>query len=97
MREEDLLGDRIYLNQLYDLYGALLTEKQRNAYEHHEFSDLSITETAERLDTTRQAAFDLISRAKSRLEELEALLKLHERIKNLEKRIEDLEERCQDK
>ncbi|MDD2206748.1 MAG: sigma factor-like helix-turn-helix DNA-binding protein [Aminobacterium sp.] len=91
MNEENLLKERLYLNELYDLYGPLLTEKQRNAYEYHEFSDLSISEIAERLNTSRQAVFDLITRAKSRLEELEELLKLHARITNLEKQIENLE------
>ena len=97
MDEEDLLERRVYLNKLYDLYSPLLTEKQREAYEYHEFSDLSVSEMAERLEPSRQAAFDLLSRARSRLSELEGLLGICSRIEELEKRIQRLEERCWDK
>ena len=73
-REDLLFSRRIYANQLYDLYAPLLTEKQREAWELHEFSDLSLAEAAERIGTSRQAVFDLISRSRDRLVELEELL-----------------------
>ena len=69
-----LFSKRIYVDQLYDLYSPLLTEKQREAWELHKFSDLSLAETAEKMGTSRQAVFDLISRSRDRLEELEGLL-----------------------
>ena len=75
MAKADLLfSKKIYVDQLYDLYSPLLTEKQREAWELHKFSDLSLAETAERMGTSRQAVFDLISRGRDRLEELEGLL-----------------------
>ncbi len=73
-REDLLFSRRMHVNRLYDLYSPLLTEKQREAWELHEFSDLSLAETAERIGTSRQAVFDLISRSRDRLEELEGLL-----------------------
>jgi hypothetical protein len=73
-KEEDLLARRIHVHDLYDLYAPLLTEKQREAWELHEFSDLSLAEAAEKLGISRQAVSDLVSRSRERLEELEDLL-----------------------
>lgn len=73
-KDDFILSRRLFLNQLYDLYGPLLTEKQRNAWELHEFSDLSLAETAEKLGASRQAVHDLVSRSRERLESLEESL-----------------------
>jgi len=89
-KEELILSRRLFVNQLYDLYGPLLTEKQREAWELHEFSDLSLSETAEKLGASRQAVHDLISRSRERLEELEALLGFHRREEGFEEEIRSL-------
>lgn len=91
MAKEDLiLSRRLFVNQLYDLYSPLLTEKQREAWELHEFSDLSLSETAEKLGASRQAVHDLISRSREKLEELETLLGFHRREEGLEEEIRSL-------
>lgn len=86
-KEEMILSRRLYINQLFDLYAPLLTEKQREAWEFHEFSDLSLSETAEKVGVSRQAVYDLISRSRDRLEELERLLGFHHRKEVLENEI----------
>ena len=37
---------RIYLNELYDYYGALLTEKQQKYFEDYYFDNYSLSEIA---------------------------------------------------
>ena len=85
--EEKALSRRLYINELYDLYGPLLTEKQKEAWELHEFSDFSLSEIAEKLGASRQAVHDLISRSRDRLEELEALLGFQGKEETLENEI----------
>ncbi|MGI6784956.1 MAG: sigma factor-like helix-turn-helix DNA-binding protein [Aminivibrio sp.] len=89
-RDEFMLSRRLFINQLYDIYGPLLTEKQREAWELHEFSDLSLSEMAEKLGASRQAVHDLITRSRDRLEELESLLGFHRREALLEEEIRSL-------
>ena len=56
---------------LFDYYGDLLTEKQRECYDLHYNSDLSLQEIAETCGTSRQAVWDLIRRGEQSLREIE--------------------------
>lgn len=47
----------VYYNNLYDLYGELLTEKQRAYFEDYYFHNLSFTEMAENYEVSRNAVF----------------------------------------
>lgn len=49
-------------NLLYDFYGELLTEHQRNVYEDVIFNDMSLAEIAEEHGISRQGVHDLIKR-----------------------------------
>jgi predicted DNA-binding protein YlxM (UPF0122 family) len=57
---------------LFDFYGDLLTEKQREYYDLHHNEDLSLAEIAEQAGITRQGVHDIITRAESTLMETEA-------------------------
>lgn len=70
------MEDFEYKALLFDFYGALLTEKQKNTYEDHVCNDLSLTEIAQNQNISRQAAHDMIKKASIILEEYEAKLKL---------------------
>lgn len=70
--------------EYYDMYGSLLTEKQREAMEMYYYSDLSLTEIAEETGVTRQAAFNTIKNSEARLYELESSMKLIEKRKRVE-------------
>ena len=96
VRLEEKLGRKVYSHDLYDLYSPLLTDKQREAWELHEFEDLSLAEVAERLGISRQGVSDLIGRSRERLEELEALLGFHAREASLEAEIGSLRRRLDD-
>ena len=41
------MEDRIYLTMLYDIYGDLLTEKERKYFEAYYFDNLSLGEISE--------------------------------------------------
>ena len=60
---------------LYDFYGELLNEHQRQIYEDFVFNDLSLGEIAAEEGISRQGVSDLIRRCTKKLEEYE--LKLH--------------------
>ena len=59
---------------LLDYYGALLTEKQRRCLGFYYNEDLSLSEIAEIIGGTRQAAQELIRRAEGRLNQMEQQL-----------------------
>ena len=69
--------ERLYeLARLYDLYGGLLREKQRECLRLHIAEDFSLAEIGEELGITRQAAHDNIRRAERALTEMEETLGL---------------------
>ena len=90
------LERRVYVNVLYDLYGPLLTERQRKVYEMRYFSDLSLGEIAETLEITRQAVHILVNRTVERLLRFEQELGVAARVERLEDRIKELELRVSD-
>jgi predicted DNA-binding protein YlxM (UPF0122 family) len=91
MKRTNSLEERIRLNRLYDLYGALLTERQRQAYEMHEWEDWSLQEISEHLHVSRQGVHDLLSRAKEKLSSFEDLLGMDAKRLGQEHFLEELE------
>ena len=71
---EDLLKSRVDWNVLFDLYGGLLTEKQRKAIELYDMADWSLSEVADVLQISRQGVFELLQRARKRLMEIEEVV-----------------------
>lgn len=69
----------VYFNELYDLYGELLTDKQKNYFEDYYFNDLSFSEMAENYGVSRNAIFKQIHIVTDKLEEYEAVLKIYEK------------------
>lgn len=70
-----MLEDVIRKGRLLDLYGPLLTEKQRRCMEMYFDLDLSLSEIGEELHISRQGAYDMLHRASKALEGYEE--KLH--------------------
>ena len=68
------MEDAIRVNMLYDVYGVLLTEKQRTVMESYYWEDLSLTEIAEISQTSKQAISEQIRRSVHKLEEWEQVL-----------------------
>lgn len=69
----------IYYNNLYDYYGSLLTDKQREYFEDYYFNDLSLAEIAEKLNVSRNAAHGQIKNVIEKLDYYEESLKLYEK------------------
>ena len=69
----------LYLSTLFDLYGALLTEKQQECLRLHLFEDFSLAEIGESLGISRQAVYDNIHRAQKAMEGYEEKLELARR------------------
>lgn len=84
---------------LYDFYGELLTEHQRQVYEEVVFHDLSLAEVAEDLGISRQGVHDLVRRCDKTLAGYEEKLHLVEHFlhaRELIQRIADLADHYQD-
>lgn len=57
---------------LIDIYGAFLSDKQREIMSHYYNDDLSLSEIAENEGTTRQAVSDIIRRGEAQLKKYES-------------------------
>jgi len=68
---------------LYDFYGELLTEHQRNIYESAVYDDLSLNEIALENGISRQGVHDLIKRCTSTMEGYEDKLHMVKRFKQI--------------
>ena len=64
---------------LYDFYGELLTEHQREVYEDVVLGDLGYSEAAQEYGVSRQGVHDLIKRVDRQLKDYEKKLGLVER------------------
>lgn len=80
------------VNLLMDMYGQLLTEKQRNYLTLYYDEDLSLSEIAEELNVSRNAVYDNLKRAIALLEDYESKLKLLDKHEKRKKLIEEMEE-----
>lgn len=65
-----------YLAELFNIYGALLTDNQREIMRLSYDCDLSLGEIAEEKSISRQSANDALAKAKQQLEAYEDKLKL---------------------
>ena len=65
-----------YRSMLYDFYGELLTQHQKNIYEDAVFNDLSLGEIADEQGISRQGVHDLIKRCDKILNDYEDKLHL---------------------
>ena len=72
----DSMEQFLYLSELFDLYGALLTERQQRCLELHLYEDFSLSEIGEELGISRQAVYDNIHRAEAAMKSYEAKLGL---------------------
>ena len=63
--------DGLELILLYDYYGNLLTERQRECFELRYYQDLSLGEIGEELGISRQGVYDNLSRTEALLRNME--------------------------
>lgn len=77
---------------LYDFYGELLTEHQRNIYEGVVFNDMSFSEIAEEQGISRQGVHDLVKRCNKILAGYEEKLKLVQKFNQTKQMVEEIKE-----
>ena len=69
----------IYLNNLYDLYGELLTDKQRDYFEDYYQNNLTLSEIASNNGVSRNAIHKQVKETVKYLKNYEEKLKLCEK------------------
>jgi predicted DNA-binding protein YlxM (UPF0122 family) len=77
---------------LYDFYGELLTDHQKEVYEQFVLEDLSLSEIAESAGISRQGVHDLVKRCNKLLEGYEAKLHLVEKFLSVKQKVQELNE-----
>lgn len=76
---------------LFDFYGELLTDKQREYFDLRYNDDLSLGEIAEQCGISRQGVWDIIRRAETAMTEIEEKTGLIKRFLERNAQIDELE------
>lgn len=79
------MDERNNLIILYDYYGGLLSDKQKEYFEQYYFENLSLSEMAENLNISRNAIHKVLKNITTKLYKYEEILKLKEKNQKLEK------------
>lgn len=88
----DSLDNPEYSSLLYDFYGGLLRDNQREIMDLYHEDDMSLAEIAEELDQTRQGVHYTLKKAETKLASYEKELGLIAKYRKSEKRIAEAEE-----
>ena len=83
--------------RLYDYYGALLTEHQRQIYEAVVYEDMALAEIAQEYDISRQGVHDLIHRCDKQLARYEDKLNLIDRDEKIHEKLNKIRDITADK
>lgn len=83
----------VQMTLLFDFYGELLTERQREFYDLYYNEDFSLAEIAENAGITRQGVRDVLVRSEATLREIEEKTGLMARFLEVRRGLERLEER----
>lgn len=75
---------------LLDIYGEMLTQKQRDFLEYYYNDDLSLSEIAENEGITRQGVRDSIKRAEAQLYSMEKKLGHCRRFNEMKKNVDEI-------
>ena len=78
-------------SMLFDFYGELLTDKQREYFDLRYNEDLSLGEIAEQCGISRQGVWDIIRRAETTMTEIEEKTGLIKRFLERNAQIDELE------
>lgn len=88
-----MTDDTVFRTMLFDFYGDLLTDKQREYFDLHYNEDLSLSEIAESSGISRQGVWDIIRRAEASMRDTEAKTGLVERFSRQREQLADIESR----
>ena len=71
------MDELVYYNELFDYYGELLTEKQKEYFKFYYFDNLSLSEIAEENNVSRNAVSKTLKEVKEKLDYYENILNLY--------------------
>ena len=91
------MEETLYIINLYDYYGDLLTDKQKEYFEEYYHNNLTLSEIAENNGISRNAIHKQIKATTLKLKNYESKLHLLEKRKKIEKIISTLDTNIQDK
>lgn len=84
------MKELVYYTMLYDIYGSLLTDKQKEYFEDYYFKNLSLSELATKYNISRNAIHKQLKETIKRLENYEDNLRLAKKSEMLENIIEKI-------
>ena len=84
------MDKKIEISMLWQIYGALLTEKQKEYIDYYYNEDLSLAEIAQNDGITSQGVRDIIKKGEKKLFEYEEKLLFMKKTMNQEKQIENI-------
>lgn len=90
LREGSKMAKNLDVTLLFDIYGEMLTEKQRDFIVYYYEDDLSLSEIAQNEGITRQGVRDAIKRAETQLFFFEEKLGLKKRFEELHSGLEEI-------
>ena len=73
------MDDRDYIVMLYDFYGELFNERQKEYFEEYYFNNLSLAEIGEKLGVSRNAIHKVIQGVEEKLRFYEEKLGLYKK------------------
>lgn len=85
------MQERLYLINLYDYYGELLTDKQKDYFEEYYFNNLSLAEISENYNISRNAIHKQIKEVESKLLHYEDILSLYNKKQKIEILLEQID------
>lgn len=71
------MSERDYLMDLYDIYKDLLTDKQREYFQNYYFEDLTLQESSDELNVSKQIISKTILQVTNKLKKYESTLHLN--------------------
>lgn len=87
----------IYLTNLFDYYGELLTDKQQTYFKDYYFNNLTLSEIAENENVSRNAIHKQIKDSENKLLNYEKVLKQYQNSTKIKEIIKDLDPKIKNK
>ena len=84
------MDKKVEISMLWEIYGNLLTDKQKEYIDYYYNQDLSLSEIAENDNITRQAVRDIIKKGERKLFEYEEKLLFMKKTINQEQKIQQV-------
>jgi len=86
------MKDNLYISELFDYYGELLTDKQIEYFKDYYFDNLTLSEISENSNVSRNAVHKTIKDAEEKLEFYENKLNLVSKSKKIRIIINELDD-----